>query len=795
MLEEGNNSPNNRPLPAFDAWLDTRRFALLLALLIVAAFPQIVFGFHSFAYRDYGLFGYPIAHYHRDCFWRGEIPLWNPYNNFGIPFLAQWNTMTLYPGSLIYLLLPLPWSLGIFCLVHVWLGGMGMYMLGWKWSGSRLAGGFAGIGFAFSGLALSFLMWPNYTASLGWMPWVIWAVHRAWVEGGKQLFIASLLGALQMLSGGPEVILFTWLLLPGLWLCQRFTTWKEVLTRAVRFAVILALVAALTAPQMLPFVELLSQSHRDSGFDLGHWSLPIWVWANFFVPMFRVFGTGCGVHFQYAQVWTSSTYSGLFLMLSGLLALCWWRDRRVWILAAAVMVGVILGMGQNSSVYKWLREAFPQIGFMRYNAKFIIMPTFAWPVLGAFGISALLRSSRSRRLCLSFGLAVIFTVVIAGIVTYSRLNPFPQEDWSRTLSNGATRALLLVVIVAGVNMLMQVQHWKRQLLLQGLVLLVFWLDCNSHVPQQNPSVDRSTMTVDLPAADAMSSRPRLGESRALLTLAAMEQYRFAGTSNLTHTCLILRNGLYANANLVPKIAKVDGFYALYLQHEWDIQRNLFRSNHKPHASLARFAGVAQMTSPTNYLAWEAGQDFLPFVTAGQQPIFAEAKETLSALIATNFNPQATVYLPKAAQSAISATNTSLVSVRTSQVRAHRIEAEVSAGSPALVVFAQAHYWPWRAMVDGQPAQIWRANHAFQAIEVGPGNHHITLVYRDRTFYFGLFLSAVGLVGCALGLCRSRTHTAIVSFRDTRAEAMGLSAPITPELPIWKRTAESKKLAS
>src|SRR5678816_3381578 len=114
--------------PQADAhWLTAKRFALLLGLLVFAAFPGVVIGSQSFIYRDFGLFGYPIAHYFRESFWRGELPLWNPYNNFGIPFLAQWGTMVLYPPSLIYLLLPLPWSLGLFCLAHLWFGGLGMY--------------------------------------------------------------------------------------------------------------------------------------------------------------------------------------------------------------------------------------------------------------------------------------------------------------------------------------------------------------------------------------------------------------------------------------------------------------------------------------------------------------------------------------------------------------------------------------------------------------------------------------------------------------------------------------------
>ena len=76
-------------------------FALLLGALILVGFPAVLAGTQSFYIRDFGYFGYPLAAYHRDCFWRGEIPLWNPLSCNGVPFLAQWNTLVLYPGSLI----------------------------------------------------------------------------------------------------------------------------------------------------------------------------------------------------------------------------------------------------------------------------------------------------------------------------------------------------------------------------------------------------------------------------------------------------------------------------------------------------------------------------------------------------------------------------------------------------------------------------------------------------------------------------------------------------------------------
>ena len=74
-------------------WFTAVRFALILGALIFASFPQVLLGLQTFVVRDFGFFAYPLAHYQRECFWRGELPLWDPYNNCGVPFLAQWNTM------------------------------------------------------------------------------------------------------------------------------------------------------------------------------------------------------------------------------------------------------------------------------------------------------------------------------------------------------------------------------------------------------------------------------------------------------------------------------------------------------------------------------------------------------------------------------------------------------------------------------------------------------------------------------------------------------------------------------
>ena len=133
------NRPESGPPSDADTWFTSPRFAVLLALFIVAMFSDVIFGGRTFIFRDFGLFGYPLAGYHRESFWRGEIPLWNPLSHCGIPFLAQWNTLALYPGSLVYLLLPLDWSRGFFNLLHLFLCGLTMYALAFHWTSNRLA--------------------------------------------------------------------------------------------------------------------------------------------------------------------------------------------------------------------------------------------------------------------------------------------------------------------------------------------------------------------------------------------------------------------------------------------------------------------------------------------------------------------------------------------------------------------------------------------------------------------------------------------------------------------------------
>jgi hypothetical protein len=769
-------------------WLSPGRFALGLAVLIFSAFPQVLLGLQTFVVRDYGFFVFPLAYYQRECFWRGQLPLWNPYNNCGVPFLAQWNTMPLYPPALIYLLLPLEWSLSFFSLLHLFWAGLGMYCLARRWTGNRLAAAAAGLIFAFNGLSLNLLMWPSHMATLSWMPWVVLIVERAWEEGGRQLVLAGLVGALQMLAGGPETILFTWLLLLALWASRLWRVFRppSVLEAESpvpaersssfaafwRFPLVVVLVAALAAVQLLPFLDLAAHSQRDAGYADARWSMPAWGWMNFLVPMAYGRVWNKGVFFQHSQAWTSSYYLGVGALLLALLGV--WvapQRRRTRLLAAAGVLGLALALGDQLGPLRWLRHRIPQLSLMTYPVKFVTVAVFAAPLLAAFGLARLQtleagqRREFQKRLVF---LAALLLALIAGILIWAWRFPFAGDDVPATLRNGlgragflaAAAALLFALQRAGEEAAAMKPGRPRlgglQPFVPVLLLLVLWLDVWTHEPPQNPAVPPWIYAPGLARAKlAMKPQPELGGSRAMVSPAAeMKFYQFI-MSDVKDNFLVKRLGCFADCNLLDGMPKVNGFFSLYPAQSGELTAVLYGSTNASFPRLADFMGVSQITSPRDMTEWQPRDSFLPLATAGQRPVFLDDTNALRALIAPDFDSRKVVFLPPEMKAFVSVTNETNARVVSQRFTPERVDLEVEAAAPSLVVLAQTWYRPWRAYADGAPARLLRANYAFQAVEVPAGTQHLRLAYEDRALRTGAIVSALALLACAAGWLASR----------------------------------------
>jgi hypothetical protein len=738
---------------AADEWLTPGRFALLLGLLIAAAFPGVLFGGTTFIIRDFGMFSYPVAFFHRQCFWRGELPLWNPFNNCGLPFLAQWNTMALYPPSLIYLLLPLTWSLSFFGLAHLFWGGLGMYFLAHRWTHHRLAAGLAGVIFSFNGLSLNFLMWPSHIATFSWLPWVLWMGQRGWREGGKALVWATLAGAMQMLAGGPETIVVTWLLLlllvGGDWFhegCLR----RRLVSRFLAMGVLVALICAV---QLLPFLELLAHSQRDSGYSASthDWCMPFWGWANFLVPLFRTTATAQGLYLQNGQYWTSSYYAGIGTVLLAAIAVWRLRNWRVRALAALVLLGLVLALGDATLLYRGLRACFPGLGFVRYPVKFVILVLAIAPLLAAFGVAALDGQHRQSRRFELIG-ALLMLLLVGLIVALDGKSSLPEDAWRATWQSGLSRAAFLIIAFLFTAVLLW-SEGRCRILFGCFLLVLFWLDFLTHAPTQNPGAKPSVYAPGWARTQlALRPDPRLGVSRVMLAPAALEFLRYNPLASLEETYLRNRLALRVNCNLLDEVPQIDGFFSLTPREVWRVTALPCDHPEQSFPGLLDFLGVAQTTVPGKTLDWAPRPSAMPLITIGQKPVFADDRTAFDALSQTNLDLRHMVFLPLDARASISATQQTSAQVLDPRFAHRSVSFQTEAPAASLVVISQTHYPAWKAYVDGLPATLWRANYAFQALEVPLGNHQVQLVYKDRKLLAGAVLSGLGLLACA-GLWR------------------------------------------
>ena len=93
---------------------------------------------------------------------------------------------------------------------------------------------------------------------------------------------------------------------------------------------------------------------------------------------------------------------------------------------------------------------------------------------------------------------------------------------------------------------------------------------------------------------------------------------------------------------------------LQVREQKQIESLLYGDPNQAATGLIDFLAVSQSTSPSFALDWSTRSNYCPMVTCGQEPIFASMESTTNALIAPDFDPRKTVYLPPESKPLVSA---------------------------------------------------------------------------------------------------------------------------------------------
>ncbi|HYV36697.1 MAG TPA: YfhO family protein, partial [Gemmataceae bacterium] len=564
--------------------------------------------------------------------------------------------------------------------------------------------------------------------------------------------------ALQVLSGVPELVALTWLVVAGVWLLSFIQGQPSRWQITGRTIGIVLLVTGLTAAQMLPFFDLLAHSQRDRGFVGTKWPMPGWGWANFLLPLFHCFETPQGQFFQYGQEFLSSYYLGIGLFVLAIMAAWRVRQKQVWLLAGLTLFSLIMALGENGSLYRWLKNFVPLLGIARYPVKYVFLAAFAVPLLAAYAIRFLddratsNRDSTHRYLWLSYALT---SLLMAVMLREARAHPLAYDQWDVTWRNGLVRMILLLGFFVALHLRNKLVQPIGLIVVSVGLLITQALDIITSTATQNPTIPASTFEPGIWQSSFPFAPPKHGQGRVMISPDAEKVLNSNSVRDPVQQFIGKRLALWSNLNLLENIPKVNGSSTLQVREQMLVQNTIYATTNNPCTGLLDFLGVSLVTTPGKIVEWSPRETWLPLATIGSRPLFTDATNALAGILAPGFDPRHEVILPAAAQSLVAVTNQTMARITSRRHRANRIDLEIQAEQRTLIVLAQSYYHCWHGSIDGRSVPVWRANFAFQAFEVPAGQHRVQLVYRDWKFYTGAIVSLSSLCFCLIIYFRKR----------------------------------------
>ncbi|MGI9589893.1 MAG: hypothetical protein ACR2P8_00890 [Myxococcota bacterium] len=635
----------------------------------------------------------PTFRYIRASFGACELPLWNPHELAGSPFLATHQPGVLNP--LWWPFLPLPPAAGIsgVVLLHLWLAGFFTWLYLRRLEVSAAAALAAALAYLLSHWVLSGPFNLAYGAAFAWTPAVFWALQRLLAEPGprRAALLAGVI-ALAFLAGYAQGFLYLAQLAGAYALFGLLSLPPEARLRALGWTGAAgALAALLCAAQLLPSLELAQQATRS----LGGLSLAD---AN-------IGARSAGELWQ--RAWGGRGPASLPWLTLPLAALA------------------LAGRRRRAPAIFFVLALLVLADFMRGAGGFVFPLSFGLPG------GSLFRGPLRASFAYEFAAAVLIG-----------LGAQRLEDWlGRRLPRVALVSLAIAAAVGAGRYLAFEDKYafpplSRPEALEGPAELVSWgrrLGGNSRLfieiyPNANLPYRMGQMY-------GFESVP---DYEPLLPAAYR---RYFGIEGIWHGNLtVLPRPPYAGFVVDP--ARLDW---LAVSHYADAGLHPKPRTAGPLRRIVRGPVVDSGAIPV-----VERRSALPraFVAERVETLPDEAS-VLARMRATPARPLALVTREDAARAEgpLPEGSRGAVKIRTRSV--NRVELGTSCSEPCFVVLNDLHYPGWRARIDGEPAPLLRTNYLFRGVAVPAGSHRLEFVYRPSSFVLGAALSGVGALALLL----------------------------------------------
>lgn len=724
-------------------------------------------------------FLYPTYRFAAAQLQQWTLPLWNPHLYGGAPFISDIQAGFLYPPNLLLFFLwpAFPYKVMQWLAIgHLYWAGLGMYTLlrTWQWRAgqplSRPAALFGALAFQFSDPLLTHLGNLNLIAVLSWLPWCLAAYDQAltrrslrWVGAAAGLFaVASYAGHAQSsFYLAFAIALYTLFHALAQWIgnddesqAQPAVSWFDLLRRyGLPFCLFIFLSALLTAPLVLPALELTRFTERNSFTyqDTVAFSLAPTQAIGVLTPSF--FGRGPALHWSlWARVETPYAGVATLLLAIGALLLADQATRRrlvPWI--GVALVGFVTALGIYALVHGWLTALIPLFGQFRAPARALILWTFGVAALGGAGLDLLTATLRTSGLAVR-GLALYQqmlqrgALVLLGIVlpvAYGALLLTQESETAFLRASVAALALTLVAFFWLGTWAILGAYWGGWLRTRGFAialgaLLFFDLSATGAYTDISPS--DPTGGFQHPALVAfLRNDPDLMRIDTLTDINDLWQPDTAALVGLQDVGgianpLMLEGWRTLWANLGGRqSARYDMLNVKYVivKDGTPLPEGKFELAFDDPGPLAVYRNRTALPR-----AW---------VVHEVQMVDTQA-QAQNAVAAADFHPRQRAILVADQPLPVLAPATAAEPVQITHYGSNQISLTVHSSAPGLLVLSELWYPGWQATVNGSTSAIYQANGALRAVIIPPGQSTVLLRFTPISWRLGL--AAFG-VGCCL----------------------------------------------
>ena len=736
-------------------------FFLLFLIIFLFMFKEFFFTRSTIYERDTTAIEIPTRKLCAQLLKDGNFALWTDDYGQGQPFLANPKNAIFYPTTLLYLILPLFTAFKLHYFIHAIIAWLGLYYLCRSMSLSCRGSFFGASLFIFGGMYLSSFEFYNHIAALAWMPWILVILLSRLKKFIPSLFLLAVFWALMILAGTPEALIITGFLIIILFVFNKENRMRKLAQVFVAFFLALLI----TAAQLLPTLELLSQSERPAGISLI-WPLEMIQIPNLVFPNFLgndrepVHHDYWGWHiFDKKFPLYYSIYAGfaaLILFFFGLKKP--WDYRQRFLLTACALL-FLLSNGRYSPFFAVFRH-FPVLSLIRYPVKFLLGSLFSLSFLAAIGHDNLFIVKRAGKkgiwilsisAILTASLFWAFNGLIIGFL--SRLFVIDQESSLRELALALKTGFIILTLVTAI-IIVSFVYKIRSKTLSWAIIAVALLDVTYHnrfinpvIPASfyNPPKILSELKTPLRIYREEAYPPFLKEKTAddikFLNYYRQSLYPFTG----------LGDGVRYNLNM--------DFFGLYSRGDLEIWRKAQEFSQQDLLKILETVGCQYRIGDKLRFSKDGlriENEVIPFYiekiegkNLAPYPVFktiqAESIDNkLSEFLDAGFNPFKTAIVGKE----IILNNPAglgggEVAVLQETQGWGRYTATLQA--PAIVVFPGNYRNGWNARIDGKKGRVFPVNLFSKGVVVATGTHEIILRYSPKSFRWGVMISLTAIL--------------------------------------------------